>query len=86
MLPNEGGDPELMKSIQEDLDMINQLITETLSIGLELEGARKTQTDIAQELRDIVNNFSSSDVEITLSDDAGLQPDTGYIIVTQNTQ
>jgi len=67
MLPNGGGDPELMKSIQEDLDMINQLITETLSIGLELEGARKTQTDIAQELKDIVNKFSSSDVEIKLS-------------------
>ncbi len=36
MLPNNGGNQKLMQSIQEDLNNINNLITQTLNIGMEL--------------------------------------------------
>jgi len=66
MLPDEGGDPELMKSIQADLDIINQLIGETLSISLELEEGEASVTDIAKELRGIIESTQSNGVEVTL--------------------
>lgn len=68
MLPDDGGDPVLMKSIQEDLDMINHLIGETLSISLEFEGGKKELTDIGQELRKIITNIQTDDIDIHLSE------------------
>ncbi len=66
MLPDEGGDPELMKSIQADLDIINQLIGETLSISLELEEGESSITDIAKELQQIIDNTQSNGIDVTL--------------------
>jgi len=70
LLPDEGGDPELMKSIQDDLDLINQLIGESLSISMELDQEEETPTDIRKELSDIINNLQTNDVEIRYSDSA----------------
>ena len=67
MLPDNGGDPKLMKSIQDDLDVINHLIGETLSIGLEFEGGKKELTDIEQELRKIITNIQTDDIDIHIS-------------------
>lgn len=54
MLPNNGGDKELMDSIRGDLDIINHLIGESLSISLELSDEQAESTDIALELGNIV--------------------------------
>lgn len=69
MLPNEGGDPKMMKSIQNDLDAINHLIGETLSISLELEEGEEVLTDIGQELRNITKKIQTNGVDIHLSQD-----------------
>ncbi len=66
MLPKQGGDPKLMESIQQDLDSINHLIDETLSISLELEEGEASLTDIGQELKTIINNIQTNGVEIRL--------------------
>lgn len=54
MLPNNGGDKELMNSIRSDLDVINHLIGESLSISLELSDEQAKPTDIVLELGNIV--------------------------------
>ncbi|MCN4145152.1 MAG: hypothetical protein LC437_09090 [Thiohalomonas sp.] len=46
MLPNDGADSELMESIRNDLDNINHLISETLSISLGLEEQNAVTIDI----------------------------------------
>jgi len=68
MLQDDRDNPELMISIQEDLDMINQLIKETLSIGLELEGAEKTETDIGHELTELAKKFSNAEINLNLTE------------------
>lgn len=60
MLPNEGGDHELMESIHSDLEVINRLIGETLSISLELAEEEALATDIDLELDNIINNLQTS--------------------------
>ena len=67
MLPNDGGDTELMESIHNDLDNINHLISETLSISLGLEEQNATPIDINKELDDIINNIKKHDVSIEWS-------------------
>lgn len=67
MLPDEGGNPELMKSIQEDLGVINHLIGETLSISLELEEGEEALTDIGLELAKIIKNIETNGVDIQVS-------------------
>lgn len=67
MLPDNGGDPELMQSIQNDLDVINRLIGETLSISLELEGGEKVLTDIGQELGSAISKIQTNGVDIHMS-------------------
>jgi len=62
MLPNNGGDPTLMDSIQQDLDTINQLIGETLSISLDLEEEQAIMVDITQELDNIVSKFKQQNI------------------------
>lgn len=67
MLPDEGGDPALMKSIQNDLDVINHLIGETLSISLELEEEQDVLTDIEQELTNVIQQAQTKDTPIHLA-------------------
>lgn len=64
MLPNDGGNPELMESIRSDLDEINRLIGVTMSISLELEEESVAPTDIAQELDRLVASTRKDDVTI----------------------
>jgi len=59
MLPNDGGDKELMESIRSDLDVINYLISESLSISRELSYEQAEPIDIALELNDIVNKVKN---------------------------
>lgn len=67
MLPNDGGDTELMESIRNDLDNINHLISETLSIGLGLEEQNAVTIDINKELDHIINNIKKHGVHIEWS-------------------
>jgi two-component system osmolarity sensor histidine kinase EnvZ len=67
MLPNEGGDRELMDSIHSDLGVINRLIGETLSISLELAEEKSMPTDIDLELDDIIRKVQKNDVDIEWS-------------------
>ena len=64
MLPNNGGDPELMASIDEDMDSIKQLISETLSISLGLEEEKTVPIDICNELDSIIGNINNNEVSI----------------------
>jgi len=64
MLPNDGGDAELMESIHNDLDSINHLISETLSISLGLEEQSAVPIDINKELNNIINNIKKNNVSI----------------------
>jgi len=65
MLPEEGGDPRLMASILEDLDRINNLIGETLSISLELEEEKEVLTDIGEEIRQTIKSIQTDAQGIT---------------------
>ncbi|MCK4674833.1 MAG: two-component sensor histidine kinase [Gammaproteobacteria bacterium] len=67
MLPNEGGDHELMDSIRSDLGVINRLIGETLSISLELAEEKSMPTDIDLELDDIIKKLQTNNVDIEWS-------------------
>ena len=73
MLPDDGGDPSLMKSIQADLDAINHLIGETLSISLELEEGEEVRINIGQELGAIIENIQKNGIEIEFSTDKTCQ-------------
>jgi len=67
MLPNKGGDAELMNSIHDDLSIINRLIGETLSISMELEEEQDAPTDIGQEIEKLINTIQTNGVEINWS-------------------
>lgn len=67
MLPNDGGDSELMQSIHNDLDNINHLISETLSISLDLEEQTAGPVDINKELDTIISNIKKHGVSIKWS-------------------
>ncbi|MGM0515953.1 MAG: ATP-binding protein [Pseudomonadota bacterium] len=67
MLPDDGGDRELMESIHNDLEVINRLIGETLSISLELAEEEALATDIDLELDTIIRNIQTNGVVIEWS-------------------
>ena len=67
MLPDEGGDRELIDSIRSDLNVINHLIGETLSISLELAEEKAVPTDIDLELDDIIRKVQTNDAAIEWS-------------------
>lgn len=67
MLPDEGGDRELMESIHSDLEVINRLIGETLSISLELAEEEALATDIDLELDTIIKNIQANGADIEWS-------------------
>ncbi len=67
MLPDEGGDHELMASIHSDLEVINRLIGETLSISLELAEEEALATDIDLELDTIIKNIQTNGTTIEWS-------------------
>ncbi len=66
MLPNDGGDTKLMKSIQDDIYLINHLIGETLSISLELEEEENVTIDISKELHKTIKNIKLNGADVTL--------------------
>ena len=65
MLPNNGGDITLLNSIQQDLDSINNLISDALNISLELTQEQEKPSDINLEINNIVHGFSASSSLIT---------------------
>lgn len=67
LLPNEGGDKELLDSIRFDLNVINRLIGETLSISLEFAEEDAVHTDINQELDNIIKTIQTNGTEIEWS-------------------
>jgi two-component system osmolarity sensor histidine kinase EnvZ len=56
MLPDNGGNPPMMASIREDLEAINQLISKSLSVSLELVHEEVEMTDITDLVDKIVAN------------------------------
>ena len=66
MLPNDGGDPQLMASIRDDLDAINRLIGESLKIGLELSEKSDELVDIGAMLEKITRQAQRKGTEIRL--------------------
>ncbi len=65
MLPNDGGDAKLMKSIEQDLNNIDKLISEALSIGTELTSEDEKPSNIINELQTIVSGaLATSDINI----------------------
>ncbi|MCK4709920.1 MAG: HAMP domain-containing protein, partial [Gammaproteobacteria bacterium] len=67
MLPDEGGDTLLMDSIRDDLQVIDRLIGETLSISMELEEEQDVPSDIRQELDGLIKTIQTNGVEIKWS-------------------
>ncbi len=72
MLPDEGGNPELMQSIRDDLQRINRLIGEALSIGLELEETDIRPCALREELSRIVQSVQADERPVRLSCDGEL--------------
>ena len=66
MLPNNGGDIALLNSVQQDLDSINNLISDALDISLELTQEQKKPSSVSLELKNIVAGFSGSKSKITI--------------------
>ncbi len=64
LLPEQKGSEDLMQSIHEDLGLINRLIDETVSIGLELEKENDSPSCIANELGKLIENTPTNGVPI----------------------
>ncbi|MCM8857653.1 MAG: ATP-binding protein [Candidatus Thiodiazotropha sp.] len=54
MLPNDGGDTQLMNGVYRDLNAVNRLIGQALQISLELDKQEKEPTQIAGALDHII--------------------------------
>ena len=54
MLPNDGGDTQLMNGIQRDLEAVDRLIGQALQISLELDKQEKESIQIADALDHII--------------------------------
>jgi len=54
MLPNDGGDTQLMNGIQRDLESVNRLIGQALQVNLELDKQEKEPVKIAEMLDHII--------------------------------
>ncbi len=67
LLPDEGGDPQLMQSIREDLDLINRLIGEALGIGLASQETSIRDTDVCQEIVQLVQSLQGSEGKVRVN-------------------
>jgi two-component system osmolarity sensor histidine kinase EnvZ len=54
MLPDEGGDPHLMKGIRRDLDAVNRLIGQALEVNLELDRDDREPVQLSELLDHLV--------------------------------
>lgn len=54
MLPNDGGDTQLMNGIHRDLESVNRLIGQALQVNLELDKQEKESIQISQALDHII--------------------------------
>jgi two-component system osmolarity sensor histidine kinase EnvZ len=54
MLPNNGGDTQLMKGIHRDLESVNRLIGQALQVNMELDDQEKEPVQIAEVLDHII--------------------------------
>ncbi len=54
MLPNDGGDAQLMNGIHRDLESVNRLIGQALQVNLELDNQEKEPTRISEALDHII--------------------------------
>lgn len=54
MLPNDGGDTQLMNGIHRDLESVNRLIGQALQVNLELDKQEKESTQIGDALDHII--------------------------------
>ncbi len=66
MLPSEE-DCTLIQGIHDDIDTINHLISETLSISLELEEEKNIATNLQTELSRIINHIRTDDIPISVN-------------------
>ncbi|MCP5445311.1 MAG: hypothetical protein H6968_19975, partial [Chromatiaceae bacterium] len=55
MLPNDGGDTQLMDGIRRDLESVDRLIGQALQISRELDKQEKQSVQLAQVLDHIIN-------------------------------
>jgi two-component system osmolarity sensor histidine kinase EnvZ len=69
MLPNDGGDTRLMNGIRRDLDAVDRLIGQALSINVELDRSDKEQVRIAEVLDHIIEAARRNDQVIEWSSD-----------------
>ena len=77
MLPDEGGNPKLMKGIYRDLESVNHLIGQALQVNLELGEQETELVDIArilehaiatvQDRNPIIREFETESCELTLN-------------------
>jgi len=65
MLPDEGGDPELMAGIRRDLENMNRLIAQFLEISRELEGGGGETVVVGALLADLATQFGLRGTEVT---------------------
>lgn len=61
MLPNDGGDTQLMNGIHRDLESVNRLIGQALQVNLELDNQEKEPTQISEALDHIVEAAKQGD-------------------------
>ena len=65
MLPNEGGDPQLMAGIRRDLERINRMISLFLDISRGLEGTQEQQLLIEPLLNELAGQYRKRGAEIS---------------------
>lgn len=65
MLPNEGGDAQLMAGIRRDLERINRMISMFLDISRGLEGTQEQQLLIEPLLNELTGQYRERGVEIS---------------------
>ncbi len=66
MLPDDGGNPVLMRSIREDLKKINSLIGESLSLGMLLQENSSRDSDLKNEIEEVIASVNDRGYEIRL--------------------
>ena len=68
MLPKSHESTELINSIEQDLNTINSLINEALSIGTELTKEKENPSNPLEELKQFVSSVKNLQSEITIKD------------------
>ncbi|MCW9023251.1 MAG: ATP-binding protein [Gammaproteobacteria bacterium] len=69
MLPNNGGDTQLMNGIHRDLESVNKLIGQALQVNLELDKPEKEPVQIAELLDHIIEGARHGNQVIEWSSD-----------------